>query len=92
MFSSLIDNGFYTNPFTRMKAIIGLIVVGSLFGIYGYWGAFTESGRTRYDEMDAMYPFFIGFGAMTLCWLIAIVLCIVKYLQRLKRKDSLRDQ
>jgi hypothetical protein len=30
-----------------------------LAALYGYWGAFTESGRVLYDEMAAMTPFFI---------------------------------
>jgi hypothetical protein len=44
---------------------------------FGYWGYFTFSGRTRFDEMSGMIPFFslVGSG---FCVAICITLVIIQ--------------
>ena len=42
--------------------------------IYGYWGAFTNAGNKVYDEMDAMFPFFILFFGVILLITFLIIL------------------
>lgn len=47
---------------SRIVGIVALVLM-----IYGYWGAFTQSGNKVYDEMDAFLPFFVlVFGVILL--------------------------
>jgi len=41
----------------RASHIILIVAIACI--IYGWWGAFTESGNKVYDEMSAMLPFFV---------------------------------
>ena len=51
-----------------------IILLAATAIIYGYWGAFTASGNKVYDEMDAMFPFFIMvLGVVGLCILLIVV-------------------
>ena len=44
--------------------------------IYGYWGAFTQSGNKVYDEMDAFLPFFVFvFGVILLVVFLVFNFC-----------------
>jgi hypothetical protein len=55
-----------------ISKIIVLLAVPAI--IYGYWGAFTASGNKVYDEMDAMFPFFIMIvGVVVLCSFLIVV-------------------
>ena len=55
-------------------------MLGTMGSIYGYWGAFTRSGSRYYDEMDALYPFFVLL-ASGLVVLIALVLLVVAFIR-----------
>lgn len=58
-----------------MKIFSKIIVLLAAAAIsYGYWGAFTASGNKVYDEMDAMFPFFVlVFGVILLCCFLIVV-------------------
>ena len=62
---------------TFMKTVA---IVLSLLGIvglaFGAWGLYTPEGRSRYDEMDGLYPLFSGVAGGILIS-IAIVLAII---------------
>ncbi len=53
-----------------------------LIGIsYGYWGAFTLSGSHYYDEMDALYPFYV-LVISGVAFLISNIYWIIKKLKK----------
>jgi hypothetical protein len=59
-----------------------LLSIALVTGVYGYWGVFTDSGRSAYDEMDGMIPFFfLSFSAS----LVLLVMMI--YLFRKVKKN-----
>jgi cytochrome bd-type quinol oxidase subunit 2 len=65
------------------KGAIIFIVLGLLFGIFGYWGMFTKAGTHAYEEMDGMYPFFaLLAGILLIC--IALILFIVTIIRKKK--------
>jgi hypothetical protein len=60
-------------------------VIANLFcliGIgYGYWGAFTLSGNHYYDEMDALYPFYM----LVISSIVFLILNIYWIIKKLKK-------
>ena len=69
-----------------MKKASGIIlIVAIVLIIYGYWGAFTQSGNKIYDEMDALLPFFVLiFGVILL-----IVFLVLVFIMRRKSKREI---
>jgi heme/copper-type cytochrome/quinol oxidase subunit 2 len=60
-----------------MKITSGIIcMLAVALMMYGYWGAFTQSGNKVYDEMDAYFPFFLLIGGVVL-FIISLVLFII---------------
>jgi uncharacterized membrane protein len=68
----------------RIKHLPFLVIMAfCLAGIgYGYWGAFTLSGQHYYDEMAAMYPFFVLVG----CCCVLLITLIVWLIKSLKKR------
>jgi hypothetical protein len=60
----------------KASGIIGIIATALM--IYGYWGAFTQSGNKVYDEMDAYFPFFLLLGGVVLFIVFLILLIIMR--------------
>jgi len=68
---------------TLMKTARALLIVACCLGVgYGYWGAFTESGNQRYDEMDALLPFFIMLGSIGLLAIMGLYYLVVFMIKR----------
>jgi len=62
-----------------MKIISKIILfVAIALIIYGYWGAFTNSGNKYYDEMDAYFPFFMMIFGIVILFVLLIVMIIKK--------------
>ena len=61
-----------------------MLLLATALCIYGYWGAFTESGNKRYDEMDAMFPFFVMIFGVALFIVFSVILII----HRKKKKSN----
>jgi tellurite resistance protein TehA-like permease len=58
-----------------MKITSGIMLaVAIAFVTYGYWGAFTDSGNRVYDEMDAMFPFFLLIFGVILLFVFLILI------------------
>ncbi len=76
-----------------MKHLPFLIIIAfCLAGIgYGYWGAFTLSGRHYYDEMAGMFPFFFLAGSCFILF-ITLVVWLVKSLKKHKKILPKNDQ
>ncbi len=56
------------------KASLIILIVSIVLITYGYWGAFTKSGNKVYDEMDALFPFFVLiFGVILLIVFLVLV-------------------
>jgi len=60
------------------KASQIILIVAIVSIIYGYWGAFTQSGNKVYDEMDGMLPFFILIFGVILLFVFPILVFIMK--------------
>ena len=59
----------------RIAALITLAVAVP-FGVFAVWGLYTKAGRTRFDEMDGLYP--LGAGVLSgLLFVAALVMWIV---------------
>lgn len=48
------------------RTSIALATIAVALGIFCWWGLFSAAGQRRFDEMDGMYPFFAGVGAVVL--------------------------
>lgn len=60
-----------------MKIIAIILVLTGLIGlVFAAWGIYTPAGRTKYDEMDGLYPIFAGLAGGLLI-VIALVLAII---------------
>ena len=70
------------------KASRIILIAAILFIIYGYWGAFTESGNKVYDEMDAMLPFFVLIFGVILLLLFLVVVFIMKRKSKAEKQTS----
>lgn len=58
-----------------------LIFAGVMCLAFAYWGLETPWGRTHFDEMDGMIPFFVGIGGLV----ILIITAAVTVFKMLKR-------
>jgi hypothetical protein len=48
-----------------MKLLIIILIFAGLVGVaFGAWGIYTPQGRTKFDEMDGLYPFFSGIAGI----------------------------
>jgi heme/copper-type cytochrome/quinol oxidase subunit 2 len=59
----------------RASQIILIVAIACI--IYGWWGAFTQSGNKVYDEMSAMLPFFVlilGVFLVLVFWVLVFLL------------------
>jgi hypothetical protein len=66
-----------------MKAIRIILVAVCCFGVgYGYWGAFTESGNKRYEEMAALLPFYIMLGSASMLAIIGLYHLVIFIIKR----------
>ena len=70
------------------KASRIILIAAILFIIYGYWGAFTESGNKVYDEMDAMLPFFVLIFGVILLLIVLVVVFIMKRKSKAEKQTS----
>ena len=62
-----------------MKKASRIILIAAILSIiYGYWGAFTQSGNKVYDEMDAMLPFFVLIFGVILLLIFLVLVFIMK--------------
>lgn len=60
--------------------IVGLTLAGLTCLAFAAWGLYTSAGRTRFDEMDGIYPYLSGL----LGWLliaVAVVACVLTKLR-----------
>ena len=66
-----------------MKALRIVLAAVCCFGIgYGYWGAFTESGNERYEEMAALLPFYIMLGSAALLAIMGLYHIVIFMIKR----------
>jgi len=66
-----------------MKVLRIILVAVCCFGLgYGYWGAFTESGNERYEEMAALLPFYIMLGSAGLLAIIGLYYIVIFMIKR----------
>lgn len=71
-----------------MKAGAIILLIAAIgFGIFGYWGMCTGSGRHAYDEMAGMIPFFAAIFSGLLFFIVLILLARIVYLK--KKKSNL---
>ena len=61
-----------------LTAII-LSVLGIAALCFGAWGRFTESGRSNYDEMAGMIPFFSYYAGIILLLVATVFWLIIAY-------------
>jgi len=54
-------------------ATIAFLLAALALGLFAWWGLYTIEGRHRFDEMDGLYPFFAGCGAVV-CLIVSAVL------------------
>jgi hypothetical protein len=67
-----------------MKSQYVIVFIFCAIGMsYGYWGAFTLSGQSYYDEMAAMTPFFVLVGSAAV-FLITIIVWLINKLRKSK--------
>lgn len=52
------------------------LCVALLLAGFAYWGIFTSAGRTRFDEMDGIYPWLAG-AASLLLFLSALIIWVI---------------
>lgn len=65
-----------------MKLIVpGLALTGLACLAFAAWGLYTPMGRTRFDEMDGIYPYLGGF----LGWGLIAVAVVVHVFVRTQR-------
>ncbi len=55
----------------KLNLFFGLLTI--VFGVFGYWGVFTEAGNRQYDEMAGIIP---GFALLMACFLLFCLLVI----------------
>lgn len=70
----------------KVSAIIFIVAVALI--IYGYWGAFTQSGNKIYDEMDALLPFFVLIFGVFLIIVFLVLFFIMKRKSKAKKIDK----
>ncbi|CAN5239611.1 hypothetical protein BH11BAC6_BH11BAC6_08650 [soil metagenome] len=58
---------------SRIMLIIAIALI-----VYGYWGAFTQSGNKVYDEMDAYLPFFAMILGVILFTAYLVLIIIIR--------------
>jgi len=59
-------------------AVVGITLTGIACLAFAAWGLYTPAGRTRFDEMDGIYPYlsgFVGWG------LIAAAICMLVWIK-----------
>jgi NADH:ubiquinone oxidoreductase subunit 6 (subunit J) len=72
-----------------MKKASRIILIAAILSIiYGYWGAFTQSGNKVYDEMDAMLPFFVLIFGVILLLLFLVLVFIMKRKSKAENIDK----
>ncbi|MCW8088021.1 hypothetical protein [Sabulicella glaciei] len=62
-----------------MRVVVALLLLlAAALGAFAWWGQYTVAGRTRYDEMDGLYPLgagllagFLILAAAGVAWLAA---------------------
>ncbi|WP_207539476.1 hypothetical protein [Sabulicella rubraurantiaca] len=60
-----------------MRVVVALLLFFAVtLGVFAWWGLYTVAGRTRYDEMDGLYPL----GAGLLAGFLVLVACGVGWL------------
>ena len=68
-----------------MKAVRAVIIAGCCYGAaYGYWGAFTESGNQKYEEMAALLPFYIMLGSLAILSIMGLYYLVIFVIIRSK--------
>ena len=61
-----------------------LAISCGLGAIYGYWGAFTESGNRVYEEMDAFFPFFVMLGSLGVLLIMGLYYLVIAIIGKKK--------
>ncbi len=54
-------------------ATLVIFLVGLSAALFGAWGRYTEAGRTHYDEMAGMIPYFAWWAGIILIVVAAIL-------------------
>jgi len=77
---------------TTMIKTIYIILFGiALFlSIFCYWGLFTSSGRSNFDEMAGFIPFFAGLIAFFL-YLIIFIIWVIRFFKQRNKKRNITD-
>lgn len=57
-----------------------LLVIEVCLLVFYYWGVYTASGRSHFDEMDGIIPWASGLLALTLAVIVLVVWLIRKFL------------
>ena len=65
-----------------LKAMLVLLVIGTVLLLFGAWGRFSDAGQKRYDEMAGMIPYFSYYAGMLVLCIAAILLIIFIYRQQ----------
>ncbi len=62
------------------KFAVPVLLLAIVLFTFGYWGYFTQSGQSAFDEMNGMIPFFalIGSGVLGLIVVILIIIGRIK--------------
>ena len=76
------EANFFVSTRTYVNTF-GILVV-FLTGIFGLWGAFSNDGKKRFDEMDGIIPYL----AMAVAALITATLIILNIIWILKSKSK----
>lgn len=58
-----------------------MFLIGLSAALFGAWGQHTDAGRTRYDEMAGMIPYFSWWGGVILIF-VSVILGIITAVRR----------
>lgn len=65
-----------------MRVVVALLLLSAAaLGAFAWWGQYTVAGRTRYDEMDGLYPL----GAGLLAGFLVLVAAGIGWLEARRR-------
>ena len=65
-----------------------LFISAFILSVFCYWGMFTTSGASNFDEMAGMIPFFSGVLAGILYFIIFLIWIIRLFIKQIKQKPA----
>lgn len=67
---------------------LSLFIPALALSIFCYWGMFTSSGASNFDEMAGMVPIFAGVLAFILYFIIFIIWIVRFFIKRKKQGQA----